>query len=353
MIWSDHLRIIPGGPALAGATVTLKRHSDGATIATQVTDAAGFFRFQLDGCPGPCYWEATADGKTRRKSSKSLGPAGTVQLGEAPYLIAALTDGVGSAVMNALAPTNPSGLTVRIATGVAFVKGITYANYTLDDLVLGTAHATLPRIDTVVVEVARIGATDEGRAELKVVAGTAAASPVAPALTQNATVWQFPLANARVNAAQTTIATLTDRRVMLLAAGLSRNPVVTAVGVRTDTSLVALSQVPAAVIGLTAAPVLLAGVVYDVVVEASVQLLVGVNNCLAEIAPYIGTTTEIATYLGHNQTSQTIAITNSHILLGAVGTGAALSCGVMAKKSNGNNAWHLGGVIVATAYPRS
>src|SRR5262249_2235760 len=49
--------------------------------------------------------------------------------------------------------------------------------------------------------------------------GTPASSPVAPTLTQNDTTYEFPLADARVNAGSTTVTTLTDRRTYTVSAG--------------------------------------------------------------------------------------------------------------------------------------
>jgi hypothetical protein len=104
---------------------------------------------------------------------------------------------------------------MRVTPGVAFVKGDSVARqgvYMLEVPTEGTvdltpAHATLPRIDLVVLEDLDSspdggGAlSDEGR--VRVVAGTPNASPTAPATPANA----LALAEVRVNAGVTTVAT--------------------------------------------------------------------------------------------------------------------------------------------------
>lgn len=240
--------------------------------------------------------------------------------------------------------------------GGALVKGIEYLNYVIDTngLTAGAAHATLPRIDTVVVEVGRIGASDEGRAELKLVAGTPAASPVAPTLTQSATVWQYALADVRVNALATSITSVTDRRTYVLSGSITRNPTIDAVSRRTTTLPVAIGSTAQVVPELTVSPVLLAGVVYDVVVSASLLCFINDASKVVSIAPYIGTTSNAADFLGHNVTAS-IEITNTHSALGVVGTGAVLSCGLLTVKTGGGstNGNYTTGVLSVRAIPRS
>lgn len=103
-----------------------------------------------------------------------------------------------------------AAMTVSLATGVAWVEGFFYRNDAAATLTIGTADATNPRIDTVILRMDR--AANNTRAFVK--AGTPAASPVAPTLTQTDTLWEFPLADVRVDAAVGTIAAnkVTDRR---------------------------------------------------------------------------------------------------------------------------------------------
>lgn len=107
-----------------------------------------------------------------------------------------------------------SGMTVKVPAGQAMVRGHYYASTAQETLTVTAAHATNPRIDTVVLELDPVA----NSIVLKVVAGTAASSPVAPTLTQtDSGVYQFPLANVSVLAAVTNIASdkLTDRRTFL------------------------------------------------------------------------------------------------------------------------------------------
>jgi hypothetical protein len=81
----------------------------------------------------------------------------------------------GTGVVSGLAVTpNSSGvnLNVNIAAGTAGINGRKYVLAAVTNLVVGAAHATLPRIDLVVASATAIS----------VVAGTAASIPVLPAL---------------------------------------------------------------------------------------------------------------------------------------------------------------------------
>lgn len=110
-----------------------------------------------------------------------------------------------------LAITAPgTGMTVSLAAGVAWVEGFFYRNDAAAALAIGAADATNPRIDTVVLRLDRTA--NNTRAFVK--AGTAAASPVPPTLTQTDALWELPLADVRVPAAAGSIvaANITDRR---------------------------------------------------------------------------------------------------------------------------------------------
>jgi hypothetical protein len=118
---------------------------------------------------------------------------------------------------------SPASLRARVSAGRALVN----SDYTNPGVYLvendsianapfvGAADPTNPRIDLLVLRVHDL-ATDGGGGSgevsdtdaFEVVAGTAAASPVAPLLPSNA----IPLAELRVNAGATTISTITDRR---------------------------------------------------------------------------------------------------------------------------------------------
>lgn len=122
--------------------------------------------------------------------------------------------------------TGSGAMSVDIPTGVAYVPGSeaskqgTYCcvNDATVTVTVTTAHATLPRIDTVVAQVrdtAYSGVNNDWI--LAVIAGTPASSPVAPTLPSNS----MALADVRVNAGVTQIlnANITDRRSPLLSPG--------------------------------------------------------------------------------------------------------------------------------------
>lgn len=101
-------------------------------------------------------------------------------------------------------------LGVHVASGRAAIRGHWYENDASTNVLVAAADATNPRIDYIVLELDRAADT----ITLKAVTGTPAGSPVAPALTRNASVWQIPLAQVRVEAATALIAAdkVTDSR---------------------------------------------------------------------------------------------------------------------------------------------
>lgn len=95
-----------------------------------------------------------------------------------------------------------SGMQVSVALGNAIVRGFFFQSTAAETLAIGTS-STSPRIDSVVV---RLNPT-ANTIVLAVVAGTPAASPVAPTLTQtDAGNFEMLLANVAVAANATTIA---------------------------------------------------------------------------------------------------------------------------------------------------
>ena len=107
-----------------------------------------------------------------------------------------------------------SGMNVKVYAGQAMVRGHYYLSDALNTLTITTANATNPRIDAVVLELDPVANT----ITQKVVAGTAAASPVAPTLTQtDSGTYQLLLAYVAVGAAVSSIsaANVTDARTFL------------------------------------------------------------------------------------------------------------------------------------------
>jgi hypothetical protein len=92
-------------------------------------------------------------------------------------------------------PSSPAAMSVRVSLGAAFVQGRFFEVYTgLETVAIAAAHATLNRIDTVVL---RVNYTTR-LMELAVLTGTAASSPSPAALTQSGSVWEMALAYVHV-----------------------------------------------------------------------------------------------------------------------------------------------------------
>lgn len=124
-----------------------------------------------------------------------------------------VTSGVWAGYLNTLTPSaDGSGMTVKVDSGGAVLMGFYYQSDALRTLAVTAAHATLPRIDTIVLRLNR--GVSPFIYTTTVLAGTANASPVPPTLTQTTTLYELPLADVRVNAAVGTIAAdkITDRR---------------------------------------------------------------------------------------------------------------------------------------------
>lgn len=121
----------------------------------------------------------------------------------------------GSSAGTELKPFGDStGMQVKVPAGQAMVRGHYYSSTALETLTVAAAHATLGRIDNVVLELD----PSANSIILSVVTGTAASSPVAPDLVQtDAGVYQLLLATITVDAAATTIAAgkVTDARTFL------------------------------------------------------------------------------------------------------------------------------------------
>ncbi len=103
-----------------------------------------------------------------------------------------------------------SGMQVKVKSGQAWMEGHFYESDAEETLAIAAADASNPRIDRVVVRLDRVANT----IALAVVTGTAAASPSAPALTQNSSTWELALAQVSVSAGATSIAAgdVTDER---------------------------------------------------------------------------------------------------------------------------------------------
>lgn len=205
----DFIRTVPGGvPVTTNTPVAIKKEIDGSLITTVYTDATGRFVYEANGHPGPYRYETTAAGNTKTHSSKSLGYAGPISLGELYEYFRVWNDGVIQGVGSELAVTSAgTNMTVTVAQGSALVRGLLYRMVSASlPVTLTGANGANPRNDLIVVEVYRAGHAEEGRAFLTYVTGAPAVSPVDPALTQTTDRWQIAIARVRVDTGVTAIA---------------------------------------------------------------------------------------------------------------------------------------------------
>jgi hypothetical protein len=107
-----------------------------------------------------------------------------------------------------------TGMTAKVKTGDALVRGHYYNSTAETSLTIAAAHASLARIDRVILRLDPSANT----IILAVLEGVADASPAPAALTQTeGDVYEFPVALVAVGAGVTTIApgNITDQRVIL------------------------------------------------------------------------------------------------------------------------------------------
>lgn len=145
-----------------------------------------------------------------------------------------------------------TGMTVKVKYGMANIKGRTIKIEAPDEgeteVVLSTADLTNPRIDRIVLE---MNLTDPVRdIVIKAIAGTPAASPVAPALTRTAEIWQLSLAQIAVTANSSTIGEITDDRSDNAVCGISNVSVGITPPTGNDAVTVKLSNETAELYGL-------------------------------------------------------------------------------------------------------
>lgn len=103
-----------------------------------------------------------------------------------------------------------TGMQVKVRTGEAYVQGFYYGNDAVKTVAVTAADPSNPRIDRIVLRLS----PSSNSITAVVKAGTPAGSPSAPALTQNSTTWEIPIALVAVAAGATGIAAgnVTDER---------------------------------------------------------------------------------------------------------------------------------------------
>lgn len=204
MFVRGYITTIPDNNAVPnGTTGEIRRDIDNSLIAT-VSTVGGWFEYFQNGFPGQFHLTWNFTGTVREQYSKIVGPSGPVDVAGIPYTLRTLQDGVIEGVgANMPVSGTGAGMSVTVGTGYAVVHGILYDQRTLQTVPVAAAHATLGRLDRVVIEVspAGVAGTDEGKSTLRVLTGTAAATPALPLLTQTDTLYQYPLATITVGAA--------------------------------------------------------------------------------------------------------------------------------------------------------
>ena len=126
------------------------------------------------------------------------------------YFKGLVSDGIIANVGGMLQVAPKSGMQVQVATGRAILDSRWMNSDTVATLTISAAHATLPRIDTVVA----VLEYSNRLIHFVVRKGTAASSPSAPAIRRNANYFELILASIRIPAGATAItsAMITDRR---------------------------------------------------------------------------------------------------------------------------------------------
>lgn len=129
------------------------------------------------------------------------------------YAKALITNGVLSRVANEMEVfADSTGMLIKVKTGRCYVDGVAGDLTAQQSLDIAAADPTNPRIDRVV---ARLTTTTPATVAIKVITGVAAGSPSAPALLDDATHTDIPLATVLVDALAGTIAAgkITDQRI--------------------------------------------------------------------------------------------------------------------------------------------
>lgn len=98
-----------------------------------------------------------------------------------------------------------TGMQVKVRIGQVWLKGHWGESTSEKTLPISAAHATLARIDRVIVRAVYTTGSTPGRIELDVITGTAAASPVAPPMVTNSSKCEIPVAQVVVSAAASSI----------------------------------------------------------------------------------------------------------------------------------------------------
>jgi hypothetical protein len=142
----------------------------------------------------------------------------------ARYMSSFISNGIiianGDVLQDELKVTNAGGTEIAIEPGIIHINGrVGWLDTGLETLLLDIG-GTLDRIDRVVVE---MNATEDIRSIIiKVIKGVENANPVPPNLIRTEDIYQISLAQCRVNAGQSVIASILDERADANLCGIAR-----------------------------------------------------------------------------------------------------------------------------------
>lgn len=131
-------------PPLVGAGVSLL-DSTGGVVGSTTTDSTGRWEFLVDGHPtGPYTVRVSGSGSTKDISLLPEGMVGALSLGELPYALQALGDGVVPGELDACVPSlfNGPARQVRIGTGVVLINGYPIVLYDTPTFTLNNVDGT-------------------------------------------------------------------------------------------------------------------------------------------------------------------------------------------------------------------
>jgi hypothetical protein len=120
----------------------------------------------------------------------------------ASYFAKLVTNGVFPSPSTNLQVISTDSYNISVSTGAAWINGYMYSNTTTKTLAIDVADAQLKRKDLIVVQLD----TTQRTIQTIVKKGTPSASPVAPTVSQTATVYELALAEITINAAAVKIA---------------------------------------------------------------------------------------------------------------------------------------------------
>jgi hypothetical protein len=216
MILRRQFLTVPAGmPVPDGTPVELRLHATNSIIATAETQG-GWAEFLTIGNPGPHYVKTTYQGDVTIASSRSTGVSGATDIGNLPLFVRTFHDGYVDGLLSMLKVTGGTGsLAVTVGSGAAYVQGVLYDQYQALSVAID-GPSSQPRIDLLVVEIVPADAdpTLAGRSRVRLKKGTPATSPAVPGLTRTASLYEWPLAEVRVEPGVSAIAVdkVTDRR---------------------------------------------------------------------------------------------------------------------------------------------